>query len=470
MNLSIFISLTVFSSIVSCSFSAGAGCTPVIIAKGLRVDYYDNVKFNAVPFGSSSVSDVVNYLGVIAGMKVSATKYGITNINFNVQNIPTDGDNYRNLYGRRTNYRKFGLRLSGYFYAPQNGKYTFAIDNIDDSAVVKIGSTAGGCCGTPSTTAKNYQLLNYGTINQDQSKQRKSDSTTLKKGKYYPIEIIYYNQAPNGAVLELDVTYPDGKKKSPGFFYQLSNKPRQCITTTIRSVSYWTNSYTSTHTYTPTKGGNATIVVDKPPLETTISWSESFTSTYTTTPVSGGPPLIVVETPVFPTLNPHWQNTTQTTTSMTTTMTTVPCDDCEQGFTTSVFNPSQVILPPGFFTVTSTMITNVPCKECEDGESISTIITTAIVSAETDSGLDSGSGSDVDSIPDSNVVSSGDTSPNLDSNANTDSGSNSPGYSNSGEFTTKFGIPLTASAFEGGASMKAISSTFLLIFSFLFMV
>ncbi|EGV59970.1 hypothetical protein CANTEDRAFT_136479 [Yamadazyma tenuis ATCC 10573] len=187
-----------------------SGCSPPSTNSGLAVDYFDEVAF---------YQDSYAYLATIDGLTPDYTKYGVEDIDITITGIPdvssataNSTTYYQDVYDRSTNVIKFGLRLSGYFRAPEDGTYTFAFTAAEDYISMNIGGASGDldCCTNPNElSAAGAQIKANGT-NTDYALSSASAKVQLKAGQYYPVKILYYNESPNQARMSFQVTCPNG--------------------------------------------------------------------------------------------------------------------------------------------------------------------------------------------------------------------------------------------------------------------
>ncbi|QBM90430.1 agglutinin-like ALS [Metschnikowia aff. pulcherrima] len=87
------------------------------------------------------------------------------------------------------------------------------------------------------------------------------------------------------------------------------------------STSFWTNSYTSTSTVTPSGGGRPTVIIEVPQATTTSYWVNSITSTTTVKLDYGSQPTVVIEIPFSTALTrtSTWSDSFTTTSTLTGT-------------------------------------------------------------------------------------------------------------------------------------------------------
>ncbi|WEJ92551.1 hypothetical protein PSN45_000001 [Yamadazyma tenuis] len=280
------------------------GCSPSSTESGLVVDYFDDVE-------TLNLSSA--YLSTIDAMTPDYTAYGVSDITFYMTKI-SDGE-YRDVYGRSTPVDEFGLRLSGYFRAPETGTYTFQFTLADNQASLAIGGVTDtlNCCSSSSNLQVNGSIY--------ASEGSKGVDTTVTKvrlvgGDYYPVKIIYYQAGIDTASLRLTVTYPDGNNHTTDLPWYYTNETESELCTTTTTTNIWTGTDTEYFTVTGSDG-DVTVTKEIPESTTTTTdvWTGSVPTTITIYPSNLSDPVtITVLTP---------ETTTTTTEPWTGTETTI---------------------------------------------------------------------------------------------------------------------------------------------------
>ncbi|GAV54687.1 hypothetical protein ZYGR_0AR00100, partial [Zygosaccharomyces rouxii] len=200
----------------------------------------------------------------------------------------------------------FTVELTGYFLAPQNGTYTFALSHVDDSAILSFGEgIAFDCCNQDDGANGNTNFsINAIKPNNGPTGHMNID-VELAANYYYPLKIVFTN-TEQIAMLYTTVTLPDGTivaNDFNGYVFSFDSDPQQPSCTVINPLPFvtttstipWTGSFTSSYT-TETKivtdshgDGEGQVVVGvetptTPPVLTTeyTPYSGSVTSTYST--------------------------------------------------------------------------------------------------------------------------------------------------------------------------------------------
>ena len=280
--------------------SASSGCLPPE-AKAVEVGF--DVSFYTYPYKDNTRMVDMEYM---AGGFKSEESYtggvlGVTDINFSYPKskaYPTVGDLYVDLYnGYSTNIQNFIMQLEGYFYADVAGDYTFNLNAIDDSLMLKFGADeAFTCCVTgDQDTSSSYTL--FAAWNSKAGAGTTTQTHTLAVG-YYPIVLNYCNkQIP--ASLDFSITKPDGTIITDFTnILQFENLPTSCPAT-VSTTLEWNGASTATTTLPAGEGTTVTVEILTPAHATTITteWTGSYTKTYTLTATDGGIDTAVVDVP-----------------------------------------------------------------------------------------------------------------------------------------------------------------------------
>lgn len=239
------------------------------------------------------------------------TKTGVTDINFSFvagQNIP--------IYGTTIANSNFTLELTGYYYAPLTGLYTFTLQG-DDGASMQVGAGTD-CCGSvlDSVTGQfSIKSVFQAGVNPTTTVQQ------LTAGTYYPIKIVYFQIVGMGR-LNLNVIQPDGTSLSTfNTVKQIVIDPSSCqATTTITKT--WTGTATTTKTNPIVPGNSVTIEVDIPIPTTTVTstWTGvgSTISTVSATPGQTGTVINYLPIPTT-TLTSTWTGVGSTISTVSAT-------------------------------------------------------------------------------------------------------------------------------------------------------
>ncbi|CAK7892125.1 hypothetical protein CAAN3_01S08614 [[Candida] anglica] len=227
------------------------------------------------------------------------------NINWEKPGDPfTMGIAYGKLYGGpNITMSNFTVELQGYYYAKESGSYTFALQQIDDTAAVFIGAgTAFDCCkDTPSGNSTDFQI--FATKPSDGDPADNSKTVEMFADTYYPVRIIYVNIISQ-AVFNIQVTSPDGVTGPLDGSIYVIDEPLDTpdcpafpiITTTLP----WTGSDTVTSTITPSGAHDTTTVEVLTPFPTitiTTLWTGS--ETVTSTVIGSDTVTVEILTPEF---------------------------------------------------------------------------------------------------------------------------------------------------------------------------
>lgn len=128
---------------------------------------------------------------------------------------PTNG----NLYGKHVQTVGFSLELEGYYLAPQTGIYHILI-TADDGASVQFGEGIRCCEDVRKDDFKDLKVVALTSDNEEPdnlskiTSQRTSTYTVeLKKGVYYPMRVVYFNNV-RSFILDLKVVLPDHRVES----------------------------------------------------------------------------------------------------------------------------------------------------------------------------------------------------------------------------------------------------------------
>ncbi|WEJ97215.1 hypothetical protein PSN45_004763 [Yamadazyma tenuis] len=336
------------------------GCSPPSTSSGLSVDYFDDVAYK---------NRTTGYLNVIDSMTPDYTNNGVSDINFAFTGITqvssADADSttdYRDVYGRSTNVVKFGLRLSGYFLAPEDGTYTFTFTAADDTIAMTLGGATQDldcCIGANELSLEGSLKANGTTAGGSTSSISK---VSMIAGNYYPVKIIYYNMSPTAAGMTLQVTYPDGTTHTDDipWYYSTADDEDLCTTTTTTNI--WTGTDTEYFTVTGSDG-DVTVTKEVPESTTTTTevWTGSVPTTITIYPSNPSDPVTVdIKTPestttttevwtgsvpttitIYPS-NPSDPVTVDIKTPESTTTTTIP-GTIDTTFTLTPSNPSDPV-------------------------------------------------------------------------------------------------------------------------------
>ncbi|EDZ68614.1 hypothetical protein AWRI1631_10950010, partial [Saccharomyces cerevisiae AWRI1631] len=302
----IFYLLSSFSNAAVVNTGAILGCSPLKTGSGFNVKYYD---YPFAPSGSNPcyntayTSNSYLYEGgyETLGKGLLGESSGVTDLTFETtsQLIQKSCTVYEGQLPSNYNYdtditiSNFAMLITGYFYAPTTGSYSFNLDNIDDLAYVNVGAgNAFDCCQRDSSVTYPGNFTLFAEWQSVAAKD--SIQVDLVGGVFYPFRLFYVNRDYIGG-LSFSFTGPDGVAHSDWTGYIFSppdlENDQTCDVQPAYSTSGWTNSYTSSYTtvstYINTEGSTTTgnvIVVETPDIVSTsyTAWTGSSTVTYST--------------------------------------------------------------------------------------------------------------------------------------------------------------------------------------------
>ena len=307
----------------------------------------------------------------------------------------------------------FTMLLTGYFYAPTSGEYTFFLE-ADDLAYMSFGDGHAFDCCSESNTVTNPGAFDLIVIWEAPDNMSGSITFDLTGGVYYPIRLLYANRDYYG-ILKFTFQDPQGQQHDDfgGYVYQFPDEPEGCARHATTTTVPWTGTYTTKQTstvYTTTgSDGLPTVetvfVVQTPGTRSHTATATTITSagdvtattTYTTSvaTITGSDGGVTTET-VYIVLTPSTTPSIETATTVftpgtiteTTTISTATATLTGSDGTLTIETTFVVVTPPeastattvftsGSVTKISTIATSIGIVTGPDGSA--TIETTFVV-------------------------------------------------------------------------------------------
>ncbi|GAV56430.1 hypothetical protein ZYGR_0BT00100, partial [Zygosaccharomyces rouxii] len=134
-----------------------------------------------------------------------------------------------NIYGVDLYGTDFTVELTGYFLAPQDGTYTFALNHVDDSAILSFGEGVAFDCCNQDEAANGNQEFSINAIKPNKGKTGHMEiNVELTANYYYPMKIVFTN-TEQIAMLYTTVTLPDGTiiaNDFSGYVFSFDSEPQ----------------------------------------------------------------------------------------------------------------------------------------------------------------------------------------------------------------------------------------------------
>ena len=223
------------------------------------------------------------------------TTYGVYDVNFLYQDWNAyNGPQWGEFQGYTTTLTNFTIEYMGYFIPQSTGKYTFAFEGTDDSALLFFANpSAFRCCNSDADVDTDEQDVSIDAIDQWATGAPSTVTVTLEEGLAYPMRIVYYNQGGIGK-LYMTWTDPEGVRhdnfdKYVTYFSDLEQVCDHEVVATTTSFKPGTATYTTTQstmvtTYTGTDDviTTETIYVVETPGPSATATTAFATTVFTT--------------------------------------------------------------------------------------------------------------------------------------------------------------------------------------------
>ncbi|KAG0670745.1 hypothetical protein C6P42_003809, partial [Pichia californica] len=266
--------------------NVGCAISGVTMTNGFSANIY------AYPFSDMSDYSNTAYFNGDYATSLLTTVANVADPNF-VNNQGYASSTTSNLWGVDLPITNFAAQLTGYFY---DGIYNFQMLNVDESAMVWMGTGGFDCCKP--------ELSQLGTADTAVLFASKNSASTvqesyvyLEKDNYYPIRIVYINAVSDGK-LQFDIIDPTGHTADISeFVYQLSGdlKGMLCTystaTSSMGTITFFDdNIYPGTTIYSPITTSNSldvtTVVIGETIGANILTNTIYKTITYTGTTIS----------------------------------------------------------------------------------------------------------------------------------------------------------------------------------------
>lgn len=294
----LFIALLFFLGIAQAAdILTASGCV-----YGPGITSYDglNVKAYTYPIGNSELYSDYSFLASLyTTMPYIGEGSGVTDPDFSTR--CGEGVTYSSMYGLNIPVSNVIMSYTGYFKAPETGVYTFKLQDIDDAAMVWLGSGLS-CCDTGALAGSADDAIVVATKAYHGALGEKSGYVYLEEGQFYPFRLTFINII-TASELDFIIITPGGTSISNfgGYMFQIANPEDSCSTSTVSipvatSTSAGSTATTKTDVLTTTNGGGVTYTQTQVVVVTTAPSSSSVLSSSSSSVLSSKSSSIVSST------------------------------------------------------------------------------------------------------------------------------------------------------------------------------